>query len=138
MTEREYKKLLIDMVSIGDYKDKEEVISLLKLCNVAFEKTAAFAYSGIWDQRKEYIYLSIIPDRLVQLKSHAEYVKTICNDIYPVSDEYMLADVFFKPGTLTDYEEVSQEVYDLGCNGVVYGSYIIQRTFEKEKRGTVD
>lgn len=110
MTEREYKKLLIDMVSIGDYKDKEEVISLLKLCNVAFEKTAAFAYSGIWDQRKEYIYLSIIPDRLVQLKSHAEYVKTICNDIYPVSDEYMLADVFFKPGTLTDYEEVSQEV----------------------------
>lgn len=95
MTEREYKKLLIDMVSIGDYKDKEEVVNLLKICNVTFEKTGAFAYSGIWNQCKEYIYLSIIPDKLVQLKSHSEYVKTICNEIYPVSDEYMLADVFF-------------------------------------------
>lgn len=110
VTEREYKKLLIDMVSIGEYGEKEEVISLLKICNVTFEKTGAFAYSGIWNQCKEYIYLSIIPDKLVQLKSHAEYIKDVCEDIYPVSDEYMLADVFFKPGTLTDYEEVSQEV----------------------------
>ncbi|WP_101695441.1 phospholipase D-like domain-containing protein [Dorea phocaeensis] len=110
MTEREYKKLLIDMVSIGDYKDKEEIVNLLKICNVTFEKTVAFAYSGIWDQRKEYIYLSIIPEKLVQLKSHSEYVKNVCNEIYPVSDEYMLADVIFKPGALLDYEEVSQEV----------------------------
>lgn len=98
------------MVSIGDYKDKEEIVNLLKICNVTFEKTVAFAYSGIWDQRKEYIYLSIIPEKLVQLKSHSEYVKNVCNEIYPVSDEYMLADVIFKPGALLDYEEVSQEV----------------------------
>ena len=75
-----------------------------------FEKTGAFAYSGIWDQRKEYIYLSIVPDKLLRLKSHSEYIKNVCNEIYPVNDEYMLAEVFFKPGTLTDYEEVSQEV----------------------------
>lgn len=98
------------MVNMSDYKDKEEVVSLLKLCNVAFEKTGIFAYSNIWDQRKEYIYISIIPDKLVRLKSHSEYIKDICYEIYPVSDEYMLADVFFKPGTLTDYEEVSQEI----------------------------
>ncbi|MDO4517931.1 MAG: phospholipase D-like domain-containing protein, partial [Bacillota bacterium] len=30
--------------------------------------------------------------------------------VYPVSDEYMLADVIFKPGTMVDYEDVSQEV----------------------------
>lgn len=110
MTEQEYKKLLIDMVSIGEYEQREELVSLLKMCNVTFEKTAAFAYSGVWDQRKEYIYLSIIPEKLVKLKSHSEYIKTICDEIYPVSDEYMLADVFFKPGTLPEYEEVSQEV----------------------------
>lgn len=46
MTEREYKKLLIDMVSIGEYEQKEEVTSLLKICSVTFEKTGAFAYSG--------------------------------------------------------------------------------------------
>lgn len=69
-----------------------------------------FAYSWIWDQRKEYIYLSIVPDKLLRLKSHSEYIKNVCNEIYPVNDEYMLAEVFFKTGTLTDYEEVSQEV----------------------------
>lgn len=110
MTELEYKKLLIDMISIGDYENKEEVISLLKICSVTFEKTGAFAYSGIWNQCKEYIYLCIIPEKLVQLKSHSEYIKNVCEEIYPVSDEYMLADVFFKPGVLPNYEEVSQEV----------------------------
>ena len=110
MTEQEYKKLLINMVSIGNYEEKETVINLLKICTVTFEKSGAFAYSGIWNQRKEYIYLSIIPDKLLQLKSHSEYIKKICREIYPVSDEYMLADVFFKPGTLTEYENVSQEI----------------------------
>ena len=110
MTEQEYKKLLINMVSIGNYEEKETVINLLKICTVTFEKSGAFAYSGIWNQRKEYIYLSIIPDKLIQLKSHSEYIKKICREIYPVSDEYMLADVFFKPGTLTEYENVSQEI----------------------------
>lgn len=110
MTEQEYKKLLIDMALIGEYDKREEVINLLKICNVTFEKTGAFAYSGIWNQCKEYIYISIIPDKLVQLKSHSKYIKELCEEIYPVSDEYMLADVFFKPGTLSNYEDVSQEV----------------------------
>lgn len=110
MTEIEYKKLLIDMISVGDYEKKEEVISLLKICSVTFEKTGAFAYSGIWNQCKEYIYLYIIPEKLIQLKSHSEYIKNVCEEIYPVSDEYMLADVFFKSGVLSNYEEVSQEV----------------------------
>ena len=110
MTEQEYKKLLIDIISIGDYEGKDEVISLLKICNVTFEKTRAFAYSEVWDQRKEYIHLSIIPDKLIRLKTHSEYIKSVCEEIYPVNDEYMLADVLFKPGTLADYEETSQEV----------------------------
>ena len=44
MTEREYKKLLIDMVSIGDYKDKEEVISLLKIWTIVNKKDTIFKY----------------------------------------------------------------------------------------------
>jgi phosphatidylserine/phosphatidylglycerophosphate/cardiolipin synthase-like enzyme len=110
LTEQKYKKLLIEMASIGEYEKKEEVIYLLKICNITFEKTGAFAYSGIWNQCKEYIYLSITPDKLVQLKTHSKYIKELCNEIYPVSDEYMLADVFFKPGPLADYEDISQEV----------------------------
>lgn len=110
LTEQEYKKLLIEMASIGEYGKKEEVIYLLKICIITFEKTGAFAYSGVWNQCKEYIYLSIAPDKLVQLKAHSKYIKELCNEIYPISDEYMLADVFFKPGLLADYEDISQEV----------------------------
>ena len=65
-----------------------------------------FACSGLWNQCNEYIYLNIIPDKLIQLKSHSKYIKSICEEIYPVGDGYMLVDVFFKPGTLSDYEEV--------------------------------
>ena len=75
-----------------------------------FEKTGAFAYSGIWNQCKEYIYISIISNQLVQLKSYSKYIKELCEEIYPVSDKYMLADVFFKPGILSNNEDVSREV----------------------------
>ena len=91
-------------------KKKEELISLLKMCEITFEKTGMFAYSGIWNQCKEYIYLSIIPDKLVQLKEHSKYIKVLCNEIYPISDEYMLSDIFFKPGALSYDEDISQEV----------------------------
>lgn len=110
MTELDYKKLLIDMASIGDYEEKVELVSLLKMCDVTFEKTGTFSYSGIWNQCDEYIYLSIIPDKLVQLKNHSKYINELCDEVYPVSDDYMLKKVFFKPGTLVNYEEVSQEV----------------------------
>ena len=98
------------MVTMGKYEQKEEIIALLKICNITFEKTGYFAYSGVWNQRKEYIYLSIIPSKLGQLKQHSKYLKKMCDEIYPVSDEYMLADVYFKPGLLSDYEDVSQEI----------------------------
>ncbi|MBQ7874054.1 MAG: hypothetical protein IJ306_02660 [Oscillospiraceae bacterium] len=110
MTETEYKRLLIDVALISDYDKKDEVVDLLRICNVTFEKTGAFAYSGIWDQRKEYIYLSIIPDRLLQLKTHSKFIKELCYEIYPVTNEYTLSDILFKPGALPALEEVSQEI----------------------------
>lgn len=110
MTKQEFKKLLIDTISIDDYEKKEEVIKLVKMCTVSFEKTTEFARSKIWDQCKEYVYLSIAPNQLKQLKLHSRYIKQMCKEIYPVNEDYMLADVIFKPGKLIDYEEISQEI----------------------------
>lgn len=110
MTEQEYKKLLIDMAAIGEYEKKDELISLLKMCKVTLEKTGMFTRGAVWNQCNEYIYISIIPDKLCQLKTHSKYVTDLCYEIYPISEEYALADVLFKPGTLLDYEDVSQEV----------------------------
>lgn len=110
MNEQQFKKLLIDMASIGEYAQKDELVSLLKIVNITFEKTGQFARSGVWNQCWEYIYLSIIPERLIQLKKHSKYIKELCYEIYPISDEYALNDVLFKPGTLSEYDEISQEI----------------------------
>lgn len=110
MTEQEFKKLLIDTISVDEYEKREEVVSLLKTCGVVFEKTGEFAKGKVWNQRKENIYLSIMPEKLAQLESHSTYIKRMCERIYPVNKEYKLAEVVFKPGIPTDYEEVSKDV----------------------------
>jgi len=110
LNEQQFKKLLIDTVMIGDYPQKEEIITLLKMVAVTFEKTGQFARRSVWNQCCEYIYLSIIPDKLTQLKSHSKYFEKLCYDIYPVNDEYALCNIFIKPGTLSESVEVSQEI----------------------------
>ena len=44
MNEQQFKKLLIDMVSMGDYACKDELLPLLKIINIKFEKTAGFVH----------------------------------------------------------------------------------------------
>lgn len=69
MNELQFKKLLIDTIKIGDEPNKEEIIDLLKLVSIRFEKTGQFAYRGVWNQCQEYIYINIVPEKLNQLKS---------------------------------------------------------------------
>lgn len=101
LNEQQFKKLLIEMVSISDHPQKDDIIALLKITTVRFEKTAQFARRSVWNQCCEYIYLSIIPDKLVQLKSYSKYLEELCYEIYPVNDEYALVNIFFKPGALS-------------------------------------
>ncbi len=110
MNEQQFKKLLIDMALMGEYAEKNELVSLLKIINVTFEKTGQFTRCGAWNQCWEYIYLSIIPERLPQFKKHSKYVKELCYEIYPVSDEYALNEIIIKPGTLSEYDEMSQDI----------------------------
>ncbi len=111
MTELQFKKLLIESIQIDNNLHKNEVIELLKMVTVKFEKTGQFARRGVWNQCIEYIYLSIVPDKLMDLKKHKEYITKMCYEIYPVSDDYELEEVFFKPGMMADDEEVSQEIH---------------------------
>lgn len=111
MTELQFKKLLIDTIKLDDNPNSNEVCELLKIATFRFEKTGQFAYRGVWDQRQEYIYISIIPEKLNELKAHKDYITKMCYEIYPTSDEYDLFDVFYKPGVMADDEEISQEVH---------------------------
>lgn len=64
------------------------------MVTVKFEKTGQFARCGVWNQCIEYIYLSIVPDKLMDLKRHKDYITKMCYEIYPVSDDYELEEVF--------------------------------------------
>jgi len=109
MQEKDFKKLLIDTVKIGDNPDKDKIIDLLKLVTVRYEQTGEFT-RHLWNHYKEYIYLCIVPDKLIELKSYSDYLSEICYEIYQPNDEYELFGVEIKPGTLPNDEEVSQEI----------------------------
>lgn len=56
MTESEYRKLLIDTVRAGKYAKKEELLELLKISLLRFERTQIFT-RRLWNHYQEYIYL---------------------------------------------------------------------------------
>lgn len=109
MQEKDFKKLLIDTVKISDHPDKEKIINLLRLVTIHYEQTGEFTYH-LWNHYKEYIYLCIIPDKLIELKSYSDYLCDICYEIYPPNDDYELFGVEIKPGALPNDEEISQEI----------------------------
>lgn len=109
MTETEYRKLLIDSVRAGEYLEKDALLDLLKISSLRFEKTNAFT-RHLWDHCQEYIHVCIVPDKMLELKKHFEYLKKLIYDIYPPNDDYELWDVEIKPSSMPDIEDVSQEI----------------------------
>lgn len=109
MTETEYRKLLIDSVRAGEYPEKDALLDLLKISSLRFEKTNAFT-RHLWNHCQEYIRICIVPDKMLELKKHFEYLKKLIYDIYPPNDDYELWDVEIKPGSMPDIEDVSQEI----------------------------
>lgn len=74
--------MLIDTIRVDNKLESQDIVDLLSISGVRFEKTGQFAYRGIWDQCQEYIYISINQDKLIELKKHSEYIKKMCYEIY--------------------------------------------------------
>lgn len=68
MTEKQYKKLLIDTIQIEDNEDKDKIIELLKISTISFQEEYEFTYH-LPDHRKEHIIISIIPEKLQEIKN---------------------------------------------------------------------
>jgi len=109
MNEQAFKKLLIDTVRVGDNPDKENIISLLKISVVRFEKTGDFT-RRLWNHYKEYVFLCIIPEKMIELKKYENYLYEVCDEIYPPNDEYEFWGLSIKPGSLPVQEDISQEI----------------------------
>lgn len=109
MQESEYKKLLIDVVKSGDNSDKDNIVTLLRLVTIRFEKTGDFT-RHLWNHYKEYMYLCIPPNKMLELKTYFPYLEKVCYEIYEPNDEYELWGIEIKPGALPNDEEVSQDI----------------------------
>lgn len=109
MTEEQYRKVVIDTIRVGDYAEKDALIELLKISTFRFNKTDDFTYH-LWNHGKEYIYVCIIPEKMIELKKHFEYLKKVITDVYPPNDKHELWGIEIKPGEMPDTEEISQEI----------------------------
>ena len=89
MTEIEYRKLLIDSVRAGDYSEKDGLLELLNICSLRFEKTNIFT-RNLWNHFQEYIHICIVPEKMIELKKHADYLEKMIYEIYPPNDDYEL------------------------------------------------
>ena len=81
MTEQQYKDLLIATAKMSDYEHKDEVVEALKVASVSFQKEWAFTYH-LPDHRQEYIIISVVPDKLIVLKEHEDFVDDLCKQVY--------------------------------------------------------
>lgn len=68
MTEKEYKQLLIDTIQAEDHENKDKIIELLKISTISFQQEYEFT-GHLPNHRKEYIIISIIPEKLVEIKN---------------------------------------------------------------------
>ncbi|MDD3279562.1 MAG: phospholipase D-like domain-containing protein [Lachnospiraceae bacterium] len=111
MTEKQYKDLMIATIKMSQHEEKNQIISLLKIVTVSFQKDFAFTYH-LPDHREEYIIISIIPEKMPDLKKYEEYLDKVCAEVYPTNDKYEYWGLVIKPGILpADAEDVSQEIH---------------------------
>ena len=74
------------------------------------KKTGDFT-RHLWNHYKEYWYLCIILDKLLELKKYEKYLYDVCDSIYEPNDEYELWGIEIRPGGMPVGEEVSQDIY---------------------------
>ena len=99
MTEQQYKDLLIATAKMSDYEHKDEVVEALKVASVSFQKEWAFTYH-LPDHRQEYIIISVVPDKLIVLKEHEDFVDDLCKQVYEPNDYNEYSGLVLKPGIL--------------------------------------
>ena len=97
MTEQQYKDLLIATAKMSDYEHKDEVVEALKVASVSFQKEWAFTYH-LPDHRQEYIIISVVPDKLIVLKEHEDFVDDLCKQVYEPNDYNEYSGLVLKPG----------------------------------------
>lgn len=59
---------MIDTIQAEDRENKDKIIELLKISTISFQQEYEFT-GHLPNHRKEYIIISIIPEKLVEIKN---------------------------------------------------------------------
>lgn len=112
MTEKEFQRLLIDMVKRNNHPNKKQLLDILERASLSCDKTSIFTRQK-WNHFQEYIYITVEPSDLLEMMKYKKYIEQIIEQIYPVNDdyEYELFGVEIKPGSVTSNEFTSQEIH---------------------------
>lgn len=112
MTEKDFYRLLIEMIRRGNYSRKRQLLDILERSSLACDKTNEFTQHK-WNHYKEYIYITVEPSDLLEMMEYKKYIEQIIEQIYPVNDdyEYELFGVDIKPGKIVSNEIISQEIH---------------------------
>lgn len=112
MTEKEFQRLLIEMVKRENYPNKNQLLNILERSSLSCDKTSDFTRQK-WNHYKEYIYITVEPNDLLEMMKYKKYIEQIIEKIYPVNDdyEYEFFGVEIKPGSVTQNEFTSQEIH---------------------------
>ncbi|MDD3142013.1 MAG: phospholipase D-like domain-containing protein [Lachnospiraceae bacterium] len=112
MTEKEFQRLLIEMVRRNNHPEKKQLLNILERASLSCDKTNVYTRQK-WNHYQEYIYITVEPSDLLELMKYKKYIEQVIEQIYPVNDdyEYELFGVELKPGSVTRNEFTSQEIH---------------------------
>lgn len=107
---------MIETIKYDDeYKNKDELLGILRYSLVTFRKTGAFTY--VPNQRKEYIDLRVPIPMLKKAKEYKEVFYNLSNDIYVPDDDYDLFGLEIKP-KMVDLEKDGETAHDVTFDGI--------------------
>ena len=86
MNEEQFRDGLIRIARYSDYKEKEDVLSLLKRSYVTFDKTNSFTRKS-W-QFYENIEIRIAPEYKNELEKHKRILEEWCDELYEETESY--------------------------------------------------
>lgn len=97
MTEEKFKDGLIRIARYSEYENKEELLRLLRLVYITFNKTSIFTRKS-W-QWYEDVELRIAPEFRGELEKHEKILSKWVNELYEETDEYDIRNVVILNGT---------------------------------------
>ena len=76
MEGKEFLKLVIETIQVEDYEQKDDLVELLKVATLKFQKTDEFTRQ-LWNHCKEYMIFYIVPEKLIALKNIIPYLSLV-------------------------------------------------------------